>query len=207
MWKIFLATLLLFSAIRIDACNCECASDTFSPEDLTQLYSDICEASQVDMDKAFELYKIARKVDPHFPVVEDLSDGFVLRNMNPEVVMHPQFQENYTRDMIRFGIVTSKEEIEFLPEGVFVQPQKKKLSKSLDDECWCKDNCDSLAFGLSWSCSMLRSKYCVCSCMATVESLRRTCKYCCEGTGFLQRCLWPLTDYHIPPCIYFSNDW
>jgi len=165
--------------------------------------------SKTDLKRGFETYKKAQIWDPNFPVVEDQEDGsFIVRNI-PKNQLDESFLRSLSKTLTSYEICDSPDDITIIDDVVYIVPahcKKKDFLLKATDEDWCKDNCDSLAFGLGWGCSNLRNGWCISSCMTTVEVMRRTCKYCCEDRGFLQRCLWPLADY-FPRCDCDDLEW
>jgi hypothetical protein len=215
IFKIAAPFILCFSPL-ISECDCLCNcnlpessldQEKYTENNLDDLYDDLQLSLKTDMKKAQALYEKARSLDKNFPILVDLDDGsYLIKNINPDH-LNEKLRKKHADDMLRFGICDSDQDVVIESDCLHVFPKtcKKKVHKACDPE-WCKDNCDSLAFGLGFTCNSLRARWCITSCMIAVESLRRACKYCCNDGGFVQRCLWPLADY-FPRCDCEDMEW
>lgn len=61
----------------------------------------------------------------------------------------------------------------------------------------CEDNCDSAAVGASYACSFFKTRTCTGICVAMVETLRRTCHWCCRDENAF--CCSMDLEYFQPP--------
>lgn len=204
--------LVLFGSVHACNCNLNYIEETVAFEDETafNIYQDLCESARLgDMEEAKRLYEEMKKAYRYFPKLEDCDDGsFIMSNFDPTVACEG-FRKRFAGRMVDLGICDTLEDVELEGETLRVWPlgcKKKVPMPKVTDEDWCKDNCDTAALGLSLGCAALRVPSCVNYCLLTVEAMRRTCKYCCEGPGMWQRCLWPLQDYR-PRCDCPSDTW
>lgn len=171
------------------------------PEYLDLLYRAMGIYAKIDLKKGVETYKKVEKVDPNFALVAECEDGsYMITNIAPEHITE-QFKERFSLNMVRFGVCERAEDVTYTDQGIFVNPTacKKKVTTKSSKE-WCQDNCDTLAFGLGFSCSRLGHPICTATCLTTVEVLRRVCRTCCADEGFKNRCLWALEDYAVRDC-------
>lgn len=211
--KWYLFFVLSTASISIEACNCDQIQShgvvDVEDEEAFELYGSFCDSAKSgDLEKAKTYYEALRQTYRYFPILEDCDDGsFTLRGMDPTVIGE-SLRRKYAERMVEIGVIESEKDVILEGQILHVYPFgcKKKVLHKGNDEDWCKGNCDSLAVGLGLACSQLRVPFCVSTCLLSVETLRRTCQYCCQGETFWQRCLWPLQDYR-PRCDCPSDTW
>ncbi len=119
--------------------------------------------------------------------------------------------DDQSREFIKDHLLKSKacdseDEIEFFDNRVKVTPKIPK--KKGPYNCMCISNCDSFSAIASMACGSLPSFRCKVLCTTAIETLRRGCHRCCDGTeGFMQSCADMILNY-VPACPdhWITND-
>jgi hypothetical protein len=196
--------------LPLSACSCGCAAieasdrhvemipsdlEYYTGDNLQELHDEIMRASLERSSRVWKLIDRMKVVDPDCPILTDLEDGSIL--FKGGIALSDLEKEELAKFFKGCGLCDDVSDVEFSGVDVHVITpwcKKKVPVRKATDEAWCQDNCDTLTFGLQIAACRLPFK-CQSRVSIAIEAMRRACKWCCEGGGWLNTCLWPLRDY------------
>jgi hypothetical protein len=157
-------------------------------------------AGSGDKERSYKDLKLIEKYDRNLPHVQ-INQGYAfITNLQVRSVGDHNGIASLLADL---GVCKGSEDVVFGPSGncwvkmrEFSEPccadcgEERRIDLVANaNVASCKERCSALAISAGLGCNFCPTPFAKAGCAAAVAGLLKTCSWCCEGSGFYERCL------------------